>query len=418
MLAALSAPARPYLLFRDGYCLQRILVLPQEAPPLVHIGRGPACEVAPALGHGGLPPARDPRARGRPLDARRRRALAQRIVRERTSRARPQAPRERRTLSPSGGRGCSTCRASEAHARPNGHHPSKEHLRAAAALGRPRARPARAVPAAAGRIRSRARASNREIAEALFVSVDTVKSHLQALSSASGSAPSCRRTASAGSSPAGRSSPARSRTDAQAAPESAAEQQAPGIRRGLKQPLRPDGALAHADDATPRHKQRARRSGPSRRSGLRPAFRRTTTAAAAGSRVRLRGGGQRLRVEGTVAAPPRSGARRESAASRQSPPGASTRSPARGGGGDPARHRELGGVALGARGGRASLGVGVPATPGCRRRVGRPRQGPGAAARPRGGAAWRAGLPSRRPARRPASPKSSRHSGRPSPVRS
>ena len=35
----------PYVLFRDGDRRQRILVL-QDEPPLVHIGRGPACEIA------------------------------------------------------------------------------------------------------------------------------------------------------------------------------------------------------------------------------------------------------------------------------------------------------------------------------------------------------------------------------------
>ena len=35
----------PYVLFRDGERRQRIVVLAGE-PPLVHIGRGPACEIA------------------------------------------------------------------------------------------------------------------------------------------------------------------------------------------------------------------------------------------------------------------------------------------------------------------------------------------------------------------------------------
>jgi pSer/pThr/pTyr-binding forkhead associated (FHA) protein len=165
----------PYLLFRDGDRRQRILVL-QEEPPLVHIGRGPACEVAlpwdtevsrvhaileRAGGHWML--VDDGLSRngsfvnGHRVRGRRRLANGDELAVGRTRLLYVSAGEP--TLVPTD--------TTTEHERPL---LSGAQQRVLLALCRPLLADPFAGPA-----------SNREIAEALFVSVDTVKSHLQVL---------------------------------------------------------------------------------------------------------------------------------------------------------------------------------------------------------------------------------------------
>jgi hypothetical protein len=165
----------PYLLFRDGDRRQRILVLHEE-PPLVHIGRGPACEIAlpwdtevsrlhaiveRSGGHWTL--VDDGLSRngsfvnGHRVRGRRRLEDGDELAVGRT-----------RLLFVSGGEpALAPTDTTKEHERPQ---LSGAQQRVLVALCRPLLADPFAGPA-----------SNREIAEALFVSVDTVKSHLQTL---------------------------------------------------------------------------------------------------------------------------------------------------------------------------------------------------------------------------------------------
>jgi pSer/pThr/pTyr-binding forkhead associated (FHA) protein len=165
----------PYVLFRDGDRLQRILVL-QEGLPLVHIGRGPACEIAlpwdtevsrlhaileRAGGHWTL--VDDGLSRngsfvnGHRVRGRRRLENGDEVAVGRT-----------RLLFVSGGEpALAPTDTTTEHERPQ---LSGAQQRVLHALCRPLLADPFAGPA-----------SNREIAEALFLSVDTVKSHLQVL---------------------------------------------------------------------------------------------------------------------------------------------------------------------------------------------------------------------------------------------
>ena len=165
----------PYLLFRDGDRRQRILVL-QEEPPLVHIGRGPACEVAlpwdtevsrvhaileRSGGHWTL--VDDGLSRngsfvnGHRVRGRKRLANGDELAVGRTRLLYVSASEP--ALAPTD--------TTKEHERPQ---LSGAQERVLLALCRPLLADPFAGPA-----------SNREIAEALFVSVDTVKSHLQVL---------------------------------------------------------------------------------------------------------------------------------------------------------------------------------------------------------------------------------------------
>ena len=165
----------PYLLFRDGDRRQRILVLNEE-PPLVHIGRGPACEVAlpwdtevsrvhaileRSGGHWTL--VDDGLSRngsfvnGHRVHGRKRLANGDELSVGRTRLLYVSASEP--ALAPTD--------TTKEHERPQ---LSGAQERVLLALCRPLLADPFAGPA-----------SNREIAEALFVSVDTVKSHLQVL---------------------------------------------------------------------------------------------------------------------------------------------------------------------------------------------------------------------------------------------
>jgi pSer/pThr/pTyr-binding forkhead associated (FHA) protein len=165
----------PYVLFRDGDRRQRILVL-QDEPPLVHIGRGPACEIAlpwdtevsrvhaileRAGGHWTL--VDDGLSRngsfvnGHRVRGRRRLEAGDELSVGRT-----------RLVFVSGGEpALASTETTSTHERPQ---LSGAQQRVLAALCRPLLADPFAGPA-----------SNREIAETLFLSVDTVKSHLQVL---------------------------------------------------------------------------------------------------------------------------------------------------------------------------------------------------------------------------------------------
>jgi pSer/pThr/pTyr-binding forkhead associated (FHA) protein len=165
----------PYVLFRDGERRQRIVVLADE-PPLVHVGRGPACEIAlpwdtevsrvhaileRAGGHWTL--VDDGLSRngsfvnGQRVRGRRRLADGDELAVGRT-----------RLLFSSGLEPALTpTDATKEHERPQ---LSGAQQRVLLAL----CRPLLEDPFAGA-------ASNREIADALFLSVDTVKSHLQVL---------------------------------------------------------------------------------------------------------------------------------------------------------------------------------------------------------------------------------------------
>jgi pSer/pThr/pTyr-binding forkhead associated (FHA) protein len=165
----------PYVLFRDGERRQRIAVLAEE-PPLVHIGRGPACEIAlpwdtevsrvhaileRAGGHWTL--VDDGLSRngsfvnGHRVRGRTRLADGDELCVGRTRLLFTSA--EEAALVPTD--------TTTEHERPQ---LSEAQRRVLHALCRPLVED----PFAGA-------ASNREIAEALFVSVDTVKSHLQVL---------------------------------------------------------------------------------------------------------------------------------------------------------------------------------------------------------------------------------------------
>ncbi len=165
----------PYVLFRDGDRKQRILVLGEE-PPLVHIGRGPACEIAlpwdtevsrvhaileRAGGHWTL--VDDGLSRngsfvnGQRVRGRKRLCDGDELCVGRT----------RLLFTAAGEPALAPTDATKEHARPQ---LSEAHRRVLLALCRPLLEDPFAGPA-----------SNREIAEALFLSVDTVKSHLQVL---------------------------------------------------------------------------------------------------------------------------------------------------------------------------------------------------------------------------------------------
>jgi pSer/pThr/pTyr-binding forkhead associated (FHA) protein len=172
---AAQRTGEPYVLFRDGERRQRILVLTGE-PPLVHIGRGPACEIAlpwdtevsrvhaileRAGGHwtlvddglsrnGSFVNGHRVRGRTRLADGD---ELA--VGRTRLLFASAQEP----ALVPTD--------TTKEHERPQ---LSEAQQRVLLALCRPLVEDPFAGPA-----------SNREIAEALFLSIDTVKSHLQVL---------------------------------------------------------------------------------------------------------------------------------------------------------------------------------------------------------------------------------------------
>ena len=172
---AAQRTGEPYVLFRDGDRKQRILVLHEE-PPLVHIGRGPACEIAlpwdtevsrlhaileRAGGHWTL--VDDGLSRngsfvnGHRVRGRRRLEDGDELAVGRT-----------RLLFVSGGEpALAPTDTTKEHERPQ---LSGAQQRVLLALCRPLLADPFAGPA-----------SNREIAEALFVSVDTVKSHLQTL---------------------------------------------------------------------------------------------------------------------------------------------------------------------------------------------------------------------------------------------
>jgi len=165
----------PYVLFRDGERRQRIAVLAEE-PPLVHIGRGPACEIAlpwdtevsrvhaiveRAGGHWTL--VDDGLSRngsfvnGHRVRGRKRLEDGDELAIGRT-----------RLLYVSGGEpALASTETTSEHVRP---HLSGAQQRVLLALCRPLLADPFAGPA-----------SNREIAEVLFLSVDTVKSHLQVL---------------------------------------------------------------------------------------------------------------------------------------------------------------------------------------------------------------------------------------------
>jgi hypothetical protein len=165
----------PYVLFRDGDRKQRILVL-QEEPPLVHIGRGPACEIAlpwdtevsrvhaileRAGGHWTLVDEGLSRngsfVNGHRVRGRRRLEDGDEL-----------AVGQTRLLFVSGGEpALAPTDTTKEHERPQ---LSGAQQRVLVALCRPLLADPFAGPA-----------SNREIAEALYVSVDTVKSHLQTL---------------------------------------------------------------------------------------------------------------------------------------------------------------------------------------------------------------------------------------------
>ena len=165
----------PYLLFRDGDRRQRILVL-QEEPPLVHIGRGPACEIAlpwdtevsrvhaileRAGGHWTL--VDDGLSRngsfvnGHRVRGRTRLENGDELAIGRT----------RLLFVSDGGPVLASTETTSERERPQ---LSGAQQRVLLALCRPLLADPFAGPA-----------SNREIAEALFLSVDTVKSHLQVL---------------------------------------------------------------------------------------------------------------------------------------------------------------------------------------------------------------------------------------------
>jgi pSer/pThr/pTyr-binding forkhead associated (FHA) protein len=165
----------PYVLFRDGDRRQRILVLLEE-PALVHIGRGPACEIAlpwdtevsrvhaileRAGGHWTL--VDDGLSRngsfvnGHRVRGRTRLTGGDELCVGRT-----------RLLFVSAGEPpLASTETTSAHERP---HLTGAQQRVLAALCRPLLADPFAGPA-----------SNREIAATLFLSVDTVKSHLQVL---------------------------------------------------------------------------------------------------------------------------------------------------------------------------------------------------------------------------------------------
>ena len=165
----------PYVLFRDGDRKQRILVL-REEPPLVHIGRGPACEIAlpwdtevsrvhaileRAGGHWTLVDEGLSRngsfVNGHRVRGRTRLEDGDELAVGRT-----------RLLFVSGGEpALAPTDTTKEHERPQ---LSGAQRRVLVALCRPLLSDPFAGPA-----------SNREIAEALYVSVDTVKSHLQVL---------------------------------------------------------------------------------------------------------------------------------------------------------------------------------------------------------------------------------------------
>jgi len=165
----------PYMLFRDGERRQRIVALGEE-PPLVHIGRGPACEIAlrwdtevsrvhaileRAGGHWTLVDdglsrngsfVNGHRVRGRTRLADRDEIAVGRTRLLFISESEP-------TLTPTD--------ATTENGRPQ---LSEAQRRVLVALCRPMLSDRFAGPA-----------SNREIADALFLSVDTVKSHLHVL---------------------------------------------------------------------------------------------------------------------------------------------------------------------------------------------------------------------------------------------
>ena len=172
---AAQRSGEPYVLYRDGDRRQRILVLHAE-PPLVHIGRGPACEIA-------LP---------WDTEVSRVHAILERsgghwtLVDDGLSRngsfVNGHRVRGRRRLDDgdelcvghtrllfvgAGEPALAPTDATKEHERPQ---LSEAQQRVLLALCRPLLADPFAGPA-----------SNREIAEALFLSVDTVKSHLQVL---------------------------------------------------------------------------------------------------------------------------------------------------------------------------------------------------------------------------------------------
>jgi len=165
----------PYVLFRDGERRQHIVALCEE-PPLVHIGRGPACEIAlpwdtevsrvhaileRAGGHWTL--CDDGLSRngsfvnGHRVRGRTRLADGDEIAVGRTRLVFTSGPEP--MLTPTD--------ATSEHERPQ---LSEAQQRVLLALCRPLLSDPFAGPA-----------SNREIADALFLSVDTVKSHLHVL---------------------------------------------------------------------------------------------------------------------------------------------------------------------------------------------------------------------------------------------
>ena len=166
----------PFVVYLDGDGRQQLVDLGERTRAL-SVGRSETNDIAAAVGHRGLARARDARAGRRGVDARRRRLLAQRLVRQR--RARPQPPA-------AGRRRPDRHRPHDARLRGRERSPTRGRPTRRATRSRPSCRPPSAAcwrrcAARASASRSPAPASNREIAEELVVSVDTVKSHLHAL---------------------------------------------------------------------------------------------------------------------------------------------------------------------------------------------------------------------------------------------
>ena len=164
----------PFVVYLDGDGRQQLVDLGERSRRAERRARRDQ-RLAAAVGQRGLARARDARARRRGVDAGRRRALAQRLVRQRRARRTPPAAGRRR---------------------PARHRPHAARLRGRGGPRRERPTGARLGPArscrppsaacwrrCAARARPAVRRppSNREIAEELVVSVDTVKSHLHAL---------------------------------------------------------------------------------------------------------------------------------------------------------------------------------------------------------------------------------------------
>ena len=167
---------RPFLVFRDGDGAQRLLDLGVAGARERRPRQRQRAE--PALGHGGLAPARRARGdRGR-VDGQRRRPLAQRHLRQRRAHLGPHAAARRRRparradldrLPPPGVRGLD--------ARPR----SPASGSRSATCRRPSARCSSRSSRPYKHDEFAAPATNQEIADELHLSVDAVKSHLRTL---------------------------------------------------------------------------------------------------------------------------------------------------------------------------------------------------------------------------------------------